>query len=67
MTSKRRGRDWWSEVKLQILSEYLHGFTTAVTDKSDEVLCLDLFAGSYGLARLARRRPSPTGGCGGAR
>lgn len=47
MTSKRRGWDWWSEAKLQILSEYLHGFTTAVTGKSPDVLCLDLFAGSY--------------------
>lgn len=47
MTSKRKDWDWWSEVKLQILSEYLHGFTTAVAGKSREVICLDLFAGSY--------------------
>lgn len=47
MSSKRKGWDWWSEVKLQILAKYLHGFTTAVTGKSKEAICLDLFAGSY--------------------
>lgn len=47
MTSEREGWDWWSEVKLQILAEYLHGFTTAVRGRSREALCLDLFAGTY--------------------
>ena len=47
MTARREGWDWWSEVKLRILAEYLHGFTTAVKGKSKEVICLDLFAGSY--------------------
>ena len=47
MTPKRVGWDWWSEVKLQILAEYLHGFTTAVRGRSPEALCLDLFAGTY--------------------
>ncbi|MGO8871632.1 MAG: three-Cys-motif partner protein TcmP [Acidimicrobiales bacterium] len=41
------GWGWWSEVKLQILKQYLEGFTTAVTGRSSEVICLDLFAGSY--------------------
>lgn len=47
MTSKPKGWGWWSEIKLQILREYLHAFTTAVTGLSREVICLDLFAGSY--------------------
>lgn len=47
MTPTRKGWDWWSEVKLQILAEYLHGFTTAVRGRSTEALCLDLFAGTY--------------------
>jgi three-Cys-motif partner protein len=47
MTPTRKGWDWWSEAKLQILSEYLRAFTTAVTGRSHEVTCLDLFAGSY--------------------
>lgn len=55
MTSARKGWDWWSEVKLQILAEYLHGFTTAVRGRSSEALCLDLFAGTYD----NRRRHSP--------
>jgi three-Cys-motif partner protein len=47
MTSRHNGWDWWSEVKLRILAEYLHGFTTAVRGRSTEALCLDLFAGTY--------------------
>lgn len=47
MTPVRKGWDWWSEVKLQILAEYLHGFTTAVRGRSRAALCLDLFAGTY--------------------
>lgn len=47
MTRKKQGWDWWSEVKLRILSDYLRAFTTAVSGKSKGVLCLDLFAGSY--------------------
>lgn len=47
MTQRRTGWDWWSEVKLQILSDYLRGFTTAVRGRSNEAICLDLFAGSY--------------------
>ena len=45
--TKRKGWDWWSEVKLQILRDYLHGFTTAVLGKSQSVTCLDLFAGTW--------------------
>lgn len=47
MTAHRKGWDWWSEVKLQILREYLHSFTTAVRGRSTEAICLDLFAGTY--------------------
>lgn len=47
MTPKRKGWDWWSEAKLQILGQYLGVFTKAVTGRSKEVTCLDLFAGSY--------------------
>jgi three-Cys-motif partner protein len=40
------GRGWgpWSEIKLDILSEYLDRFTTA-SKRSDEIVYLDLFAG----------------------
>ena len=55
MTSERSGWAWWSEVKLQILSDYLRAFTTAVRGRSEEAICLDLFAGSYD----NRRRHSP--------
>lgn len=47
MRPTRPGWDWWSEVKLQILGEYLRGFTRAVRGRSAEAICLDLFAGSY--------------------
>lgn len=47
MTPAREGWDWWSEVKLQILSEYLSGFSRAVRGRSSEAIYLDLFAGSY--------------------
>jgi three-Cys-motif partner protein len=47
MSSRRRDWDWWSEVKLQILHEYLSSFTTAVRGKPSEAICLDLFAGTY--------------------
>lgn len=47
MRPGRKGWDWWSEVKLQILGEYLRGFTRAVRGRSPEAICLDLFAGSY--------------------
>lgn len=47
MTTKREGWDWWSEVKLQILREYLSSFTTAVRGLSREAIFLDLFAGTY--------------------
>jgi len=47
MTSRRRGWDWWSEVKLSILAAYLGGFTTACSGKSLEITCLDLFGGDY--------------------
>lgn len=63
MTSKRHDWDWWSEVKLDILRKYLHGFTTAVTRRSQEVICLDLFAGSYD----NRRRHEPGTFAGSAR
>src|SRR5918994_4821104 len=63
MTPASKGWDWWSEVKLQILAEYLHGFTTAVRGRSREALCLDLFAGTYD----NRRRHSPGTFAGSAR
>ncbi len=47
MTTKKQGWDWWSEVKLKILTDYLRSFTTAVSGRSKGVLFLDLFAGSY--------------------
>ncbi len=47
MTPRRHAWDWWSEVKLQILGEYLRAFTRAVRGRSEEALYLDLFAGSY--------------------
>lgn len=47
MTPVGEGWDWWSEVKLQILGEYLRGFTRVVRGRSPEAICLDLFAGSY--------------------
>lgn len=50
MTSEASGWDWWSEVKLAILRDYLAAFTLACS-KSSEVLCLDLFAGGFDNAR----------------
>jgi three-Cys-motif partner protein len=47
MSPRRQGWDWWSEAKLQVLEDYLRGFTTAVRGRSSEAICLDLFAGSY--------------------
>jgi three-Cys-motif partner protein len=47
MNPRRKGWDWWSEAKLQVLSDYLRGFTRAVRGRSTEAICLDLFAGSY--------------------
>lgn len=41
------GWDWWSEVKLQILRDYLQAFTRVVRSKSSQAVYLDLFAGSY--------------------
>lgn len=41
------GWDWWSEVKLQILRDYLQAFTRVVRSKSSQAIYLDLFAGSY--------------------
>ena len=47
MSPRRKGWDWWSEAKLQVLNDYLHGFTRAVRGRSSEAICLDLFAGSF--------------------
>ena len=47
MNPQRHGWDWWSEAKLQVLKDYLGGFTTAVRGKSPEAIYLDLFAGSF--------------------
>ena len=47
MNGQRKGWDWWSEAKLQVLTDYLEGFTRAVRGKSSEAIYLDLFAGSY--------------------
>lgn len=51
MSSNRKGWDWWSEVKLAILQDYLAAFTRACSGKSREILCLDLFAGGFDNAR----------------
>lgn len=51
MTSGVSGWDWWSEVKLAILRDYLAAFTRACSGKSTEILCLDLFAGGFDNAR----------------
>lgn len=42
-----KGWDWWSEAKLQVLSDYLQGFTRAVRGRSSGANYLDLFAGSF--------------------
>ena len=47
MKPRRSGWDWWSELKLGVLADYLQGFTTAVRGKSKGANCLDLFAGSF--------------------
>lgn len=47
MTPRRKGWDWWSEAKLQVLADYLTGFTRAVRGLSSEAICLDLFTGSF--------------------
>ncbi len=47
MTSNKKDWGWWSEVKLEILQDYLRAFTTAVRLKSKEAIYLDLFAGAY--------------------
>ena len=41
------GWDWWSEAKLQVLADYLQGFTRVVRSRSEEAIYLDLFAGSF--------------------
>lgn len=47
MSSNRKGWDWWSEVKLAILRDYLAAFTLACSKRSpDKITCLDLFAGA---------------------
>ncbi len=45
--ARREGWDWWSEAKLQVLADYLQGFTRAVRGRSPGANCLDLFAGSF--------------------
>lgn len=45
--ARRKGWDWWSEAKLQVLSDYLQGFTRAVRGRSSGANYLDLFAGSF--------------------
>lgn len=47
MSARANGWDWWSELKLGVLADYLHGFTTAVRRKSKGANYLDLFAGSF--------------------
>jgi hypothetical protein len=42
-----KGWAWWSEAKLQVLTDYLQGFTRAVRGRSPQAICLDLFAGSF--------------------
>lgn len=42
-----RGWDWWSEVKLRLLADYLRSFTRAVRGRSREAIFLDLFAGTF--------------------
>ena len=47
MSRHLKGWDWWSEAKLQVLADYLQAFTRVVRSRSDEVIYLDLFAGSF--------------------
>ena len=47
MKPRRLGWDWWSELKLGVLADYLQRFTTAVRGKSKGANYLDLFAGSF--------------------
>ena len=47
MSTPSNGWDWWSELKLEVLTNYLQGFTTAVRGKSQRANYLDLFAGSF--------------------
>lgn len=48
MSARRpEGWDWWSEAKLQVLADYLQGFTRAVRGRSSGAIYLDLFAGSF--------------------
>ena len=46
MATKQRDWSWWSEVKLDILRDYLKAFALASQTTSERVY-LDLFAGSY--------------------
>ena len=41
------GWGWWSEVKLQVLADYLQGFTQVVRSRSRGAIYLDLFAGRF--------------------
>lgn len=47
MSARDKGWDWWSELKLGVLEDYLKGFTTAVRGRSGGANYLDLFAGSF--------------------
>ena len=47
MRPRDEGWDWWSEAKLQVLTDYLQGFTKVVRSRSKEAIYLDLFAGSF--------------------
>ena len=47
MSARSNGWDWWSELKLGVLTDYLRHFTTAVLGKSKGANYLDLFAGSF--------------------
>lgn len=47
MSARANGWDWWSELKLGVLADYLQGFTTAVRGRSSGANYLDLFAGSF--------------------
>ena len=67
MSSRSDGWDWWSELKLGVLADYLRGFTTAVRRKSKGANYLDLFAGSfdndrrYGTGNVPRFVPDRAG------
>ncbi len=52
----------WFKVKVQLIQQYLRSFVTHCADKSDEIIVVDLFAGS-GLYSLGYQRELFAGSC----